>query len=137
MSLVQINWKASKKDLFWFGVCMIVGFGLIGGLLWWKAYRTAAIVCWVVAGVCGGLGLTRTSAALPFYWAWMSIAFVLGNIISRLVLAVFFYGMITPMGLVMRLCGRDKLTLRRRTVDTYWVDAAPPAPDKSRYERQF
>jgi hypothetical protein len=55
---------------------------------------------------------------------------------SRVLLAVFYYGMITPIGWGMRLAGRDKLWLRRKARATYWRPVAPP-PNVSSYERPF
>ena len=143
MSLVQINWDPDARELRKFGVTMLVGFGLIGLALhlwpWgWPFHRNpgAALVCFGVGAAAGLLGLTGTRAALLFYWPWMGVAFVAGNIMSRILLGAFFYGMITPMGLVMRLVGRDRLKVRRKNRETYWEDI-PPVADRSRYEHQF
>jgi hypothetical protein len=136
MSLVQIEWSPVKKGLRDFGKAMLIGFGLIGLLFWWQVGFAACAWLWAFGAVAGVLGLTGTKAAMPFYWAWMGIAFVMGNIMSRVLVVLFYYGMITPFGLVMRLAGRDKLQLHAKGRDTYWHDI-PPAPDKTRYERQF
>ena len=53
----------------------------------------------------------------------------------RLLVAAFFYGMITPMGLTMRLFGRDKLQRKNKRA-SYWDDL-PRSTDRARYERQF
>ncbi len=137
MSLVQINWNPSKKDLRIFGISMIAGFAVLALLLWyrWHAW-TAGTVLLAVGAAIGLVGLSGTRVALPLYWGWMAVALVLGNIVSRILLAVFFYGMITPMGLTMRLLGRDKLSRRRRE-DTYWVDAPPTPVEARQYEQQF
>ncbi len=137
MSLVQINWKPGATDLRKFGVAMIVGFGIIGLLTQFVGHKpVAAYGCYGFGAAAGALGLTGTRLALPVYWAWMGVAFVMGNIMSRVLLAVFYFGMITPMGRAMRLRGRDKLRLRKRDVPTYWCDLPPPA-DPASYERQF
>jgi hypothetical protein len=137
VSLVRINWKPGPAELRKFGWAMLIGFGLIGLILqFWLHRPLGARGCWIFGAVAGLLGLTGTKVALPVYWAWMGIAFVLGNVMGRVVLALFYFGMITPMGWVMRLGGRDKLTLRRGAHATYWRDCPPPA-DKARYERQF
>lgn len=221
MSLVSINWRPTAKDLRWFGVAILIGFGLIGLLCRYQLFplhgryvrasfppaadgrppavevldgaggrlgtaaelgfgvdgaagrirgsvprdvpvgpeglelriatdppiqarvpirsmaasRRAAYWIWGVAGAVGLLGLTGTALALPFYYAWMGVAFVLGNVMSRLVVTLFFYGMITPMGLLMRATGRDTLRLRKPAGESYWTDAASTPPH--RYERQF
>lgn len=146
MGLIEINWRPEAGELRKFGWAMIAGFGLIGLLVYlnsahssgWRDWSVGILplVLWITGGVAGSLGLSGTRVALPVYWAWMGIAFVMGNIISRLLLVLFYYGMITPMGFCMRLAGRNKLTLRRAQVESYWQDV-PPVPDKSRYERQF
>ena len=137
MSLVQINWNPSKKDLRIFGISMIAGLAVVALLLWYRWHLwTAGTIVLVAGHVIGLIGLSGTRAALPLYRAWMAVAFVLGSVVSRLLLAVFFYGMITPMGLAMRLLGRDKLSRRRRE-QTYWVDAPPAPAEPARYERQF
>ena len=98
--------------------------------------RNAAIGCWIFAAVACGLGLTGTRLALWLYIPWMGIAFVMGNVISRLLVALFYYLVITPMGLMMRVTGRDRLRLKKRDCKSYWVDKKPGG-GKSSYERQF
>ena len=142
MSLVSINWQPGKKELKSFGWAMLVGFALIGGVLhlgWFPfktAHPTAALVCWSFGTISGVLGLAGTRAVLPIYWAWMGIAFVMGNIISRILLALVYYLVVTPIGLLMRCTGRDLLHLKRQAEDTYWVDVTYRT-DKNAYERQF
>ncbi len=140
MALVQIDWKPDAGGLRKFGFTMIVGFALIGGAFFYFGKITPAYVCWGFGGVAGLLGLTGTKVALPIYWLWMGVAFVMGNIMSRIILGAIYFGMFMPMGLFMRLIGRDKLQLKGSSVDTYWSDvpsSGVEAEDKSRYERQF
>jgi hypothetical protein len=81
-----------------------------------------------VFGVAAGLlGLSGTKAALPVYWGWMAIAFVMGNIVSRILVFLIYYGLLMPMGLMMRAVGRDKLVLRKPDADSYW---RPVKPDR-------
>jgi hypothetical protein len=94
-----------------------------------------ALVFFGIGLVVGGIGLTGTRAALPFYWAWMAIAFALGGIMSRVLFGLFFYGLLTPLALLMRLTGRDRLHLRRCVTDSHWHNV-PAVRDLARYERQ-
>jgi Saxitoxin biosynthesis operon protein SxtJ len=136
MALVEINWKPDRRELRNFGVAMIVGFGLLAlaARFWWDA-PTLALVFVIVGAVAGLLGLSGTRAAMLVYLPWMAVAFVMGNIVSRVLVAAFFYLMITPMGLFMRVFGKDALQ-RKNTRSSYWDDLPPPA-DRERYERQF
>ena len=74
---------------------------------------------------------------LPIYHAWMILVSPIGWIISHLLLAVVYYLIITPIGLLMRLCGRDSLHRKfEADVETYWIEHRPDS-DVSRYVRQF
>lgn len=139
MSLVSIDWRPDSRRLRRFGATVLVGCGLIGLALFFAADRAhAALAVWIAGAVIGLLGLTGAKMGLPGYWLWMGIAFVAGNIVSRLLLAVVYFGLFAPMGAIMRLCGRDSLALRRRPSATYWKDLAPTRhDDPARYERQF
>jgi len=135
--MVSINWQPGAKDLRKFGVALIVGFGLVGLALRYKlGAPTAAWVCFGFGGVAGLLGLVGTRAALPFYWLWMGIAFVMGNVMSRVLLSCLYLAVVTPMALLGRVLGRDRLSLRGPRADSYWVDH-PSADAAHRYERQF
>lgn len=136
MGMVHINWSPCAKELRKFGVAMIVGFTIIGGAFYWRGHTSVAMGCWIFGAVNGTLGLTGTKAALPGYLAWMAVAFGMGSIVGPVLLALYYFGVITPMGLFMRLAGRDKLALRRGEDDTYWNDISLPT-GKSWYERQF
>lgn len=136
MALVQIDWHPDAKGLRSFGLVMIVGFGAIAlGFEFALDNRTAALAALFIGGGLGLLGLTGTVLALPGYWLWMGLAFVMGNVMGRVLVAAFYYGVITPLGLAMRLFGRDELQLRN-TRTSYWSDLPPPS-DRARYERQF
>ncbi len=143
MSLVKLNWKPSPKELRQFGAIFGSGFLLIGLVkyfwIWnWLFERNEKLgLIFILIGIVGGaIGLTGTKLALPLYWVWIGIAFVLGNIMSRVVITLIYYGVITPMSFVARLLGRDKLQLKKRAVQSYWQDISlPREPEK--YERQF
>ena len=135
MSIVHIDWHPDGPALRRFGRTVIIGSLLIAAALHFlKGWTTAAEVLAGVGVVIGGLGLTGARIALPGYWFWMGIAFVMGNIMGRILLSIFYYTLITPMGLIRRLVN-DKLQLRARGRDTYWRDLPPD--DGTRYERQF
>ncbi len=146
MSLVEINWRPEAGELRKFGLAMIAGFGVMGLFFYLRDVHSATWVdwsigtlpmaLWIGGGLAGLLGLSGRKAGLPVYWTWMGIAFVMGNIVSRVFLMLLYYGLVTPMGFFMRLSGRDKLMLRRREVGSYWCDV-PPLKHESPYHRQF
>lgn len=74
----------------------------------------------------------------PVYLAWMLVALVLGFSVSRAILTVFFFLVITPIGLIARLSGKDFLHLRpNRQASTYWVSRERSDNSKTQFEKQF
>lgn len=87
--------------------------------------------------VIGGAGLLRPSAIRPLFIGCMVAAFPIGWTVSRLILALIFYGLFTPIGLIFRLMGRDVLQLRRPADrETYW-QPKPMTTEPNRYFRQY
>lgn len=91
-----------------------------------------------VIGVCLVLVLTACSA-FPrwfrgFYRAGMTVSFHVGQVIGRVLLTLFFLLALTPLGLLLRLCGKDLLkTKPNRSATTYWH----PAKTSTQFDRQF
>ena len=66
------------------------------------------------------------------------IAHALGWFNTRLILTVMFYLLFTPIGLVLRLLGKDLLNRKiEPNAETYWIDREEEAFDRKRYEKQF
>ena len=91
-----------------------------------------------------GIVLLVFGAAFPgvlkyIYFAWMSLAIVLGFIVSTLILTLFFGLVITPIGLAARVLGKDFLRLKLdRRVSTYWISRkSRPPRSTAEYGQQF
>jgi saxitoxin biosynthesis operon SxtJ-like protein len=69
---------------------------------------------------------------------WFRLGLLLHRIISPIALAVMFFGVVTPTGLIMRACGRDLLRLRRdKAAASYWVRRQPPGPPPQSMHQPF
>ncbi len=129
MQLEDIKRSPGRKDLLVFGLTLPVIFAILGSAwhhaLWW----VGAVVTLLYALV--------PPLRRPLYVAWMHAVFPIGWTISHAIMAVLYYGLITPMALVMRLLGRD--TMNRRfdpAIGSYWSHRPPPPP-LERYFRQY
>jgi hypothetical protein len=138
MSMITIKKSPSPRELNWFGALGVVFPGLIGGLIWWRTGQAVlAAAIWAAAGVALGLFVAVPRLRRPMYLAWMYAAFPIGWTVSHVVLALVFYVVFTPLGMVMRLTGRDPLQRGRAVADqTYWVRRCP-AREPASYFRQF
>lgn len=68
---------------------------------------------------------------------WMVLAYPIGWVISQIALALMFYGIITPVALIFRMTGRDRLRrFKPANATTYWIKKEMPA-DVRRYFRQY
>lgn len=84
---------------------------------------------WIGAAVFALLGLTLPKTLLPVYFVWMKLALVLGWINTRLLLGLIFFALIVPMGIAMRLFGKDPMARAINTdAKSYRVDS-PALPD--------
>jgi hypothetical protein len=68
------------------------------------------------------LGLVAPEALRPLYRAWMGLALVLGHVMTRVLLALVFFLIVTPIGLVRRALGRDPIEKSAEPeLDSYWI----------------
>ena len=100
------------KELRKFGLILGAIFALIG--LWPALVRGASPRLWAlaVAALLVLPALGRPAWLQPAYRAWMALSRVLGWVNTRLILGLVFFALVTPLGLAMRLFGRDALGLR-------------------------
>ena len=69
---------------------------------------------------------------------WLRFGLLLHRVISPVALALIFYVAVMPVGLVLRLLGKDLLRLRRRPeATTYWIERMPPWPPPDSLKNQF
>jgi len=120
------------------GLLVPVIFGGIGlsvktGIDAWSV----ACVLWVVGGLLGVVVVSIPSFGTKLFIEWMSAAEPIGWTISHVILAIAFYLVISPIGLVMRCMGYDPLQRHfDRDATTYW-QRRKPVTDMKRYFRQF
>ena len=132
-----INIPMDRKALRNFGLLMACVLLIVCGLLWWKS---AAAWPWVLgaAGLLAVMGLAMPALLKPIYKMWMIFAVIMGWVMTRVILTLVYYLVLTPIGLAGRVFGEQFLHLKRsKESATYWVRKEGPAREKSDYERQF
>jgi hypothetical protein len=110
---------------------VITAFPLLSGgpPRWWSLPLAAAFA--VVAVVV-------PDALAPLNRAWTRFGLLLHKIISPIVLGFLYYVVVTPLGLLMRLLGKDPLRLRwEPQSSTYWIERRPPGPQPETLTDQF
>jgi hypothetical protein len=148
MAISAINWRPDRKRLRWFGVTAMVlleaaavwallRHSLAGVEMTNETARLAAAALGGASALCGLLTLAAPAALKPLYLGLSVVGWPIGWLVSNLALALAYYAVLTPIGVVMRVWRPDPLRRRfDRDAKSYWI-RRPKPDDPERYFRQF
>jgi hypothetical protein len=129
--------KTGGRELRKFGLLVGGVFALIGVILLLR-HRPAAPYSLIAGALLIVPGLIVPRGLKHVYIVWMSLAIVLGFVVSGILLILFFFLVITPIGLVARCLGNDFLNLKLdRAAASYWMPRERKPKNPAEYERQF
>ena len=80
------------------------------------------------------LGLLNSKILAPLNKIWFKFGILLGKIVSPLIMGMIFFLVVTPIGFIMRLLGKDLLNLKYNKNKSYWIEKKDP---KSKMKNQF
>ena len=80
------------------------------------------------------LGLMNSNLLKPLNFVWFKFGIFLGKIFSPIIMAIIFFFVVTPTGLIMRILRKDILNLKYNKDNSYWVPKKGP---KSKMKNQF
>lgn len=139
MSLLEINWKPSPKDLTWFSLFGCAAGPVVATLLYTlKGVPLPWCLGLAAAGVFIGISrLISLTLTRWLYCAMVGATLPIGLTVSFTMMAVFYYLLLTPLALVFRLMGRDPLNRRfDPDASSYWQPHQQTV-EKNRYFQQF
>lgn len=118
-----------------FGLTLGLAFAALGGLLTWRGHAGIALAAWVLAAglIVGALAVPRHLG--PVQRAWMAFGERLSRVTTPIFLAILFFVVLAPIGLVRRLFGRDPL--RHAAPGGTYLKARPAGSRRSDLSRQF
>ena len=118
-----------------FGLVM-AGFFVILAAIWsWRAAWTGAALWCGVAAAFAAAAVLAPGALQPLNRLWFRLGLLLHAVVNPLFLGIMFFGVITPIGLLMRALGKRPIPLRfDSAASSYWVDrTTPPGPMTKQY----
>jgi Saxitoxin biosynthesis operon protein SxtJ len=122
MSLIRIERNPTGRQLLVFGAAWLVFFGAWGLLAWRHGRSASAEALWTLAAVVPAAGAVSRPILRLAYVGMSYVTYPVGFVVSYVVLALVFFLVLTPIGLVMRLFGHDPLTRKfDPAAKTYWI----------------
>jgi hypothetical protein len=120
-----------------FGIVFAAVFVVLGG---WPVLDGRGPTLWAlaIAAAFALLAVVRPALLAPLNRIWTRFGLLLHRVVNPLVMAVLYFGVITPVALIMRATGRDPLNRRFDPgAASYWVNREPPGPASETMRNQF
>ena len=135
--MIAIQWNPSTKQLRQFAGIWCPAFcGLVGYSIGHKTGHWSEVeIGWVLAGLLSVGGLVLPALIRPIFVGLILLTFPIGWVVSHLLLGLIFYGVVTPIGLILRISGHDPLQLKKPSGNSVWKTSVGKT-DATRYLRQ-
>ena len=129
----------SSKEIRKFGLVIAIALGVIGSFVYVKfGNLDVGGWFWGIGLLFLILGFILPSVLRPVYRIWMLLAYFIGGIVSRVILTVLYYVVLTPTGLVLRLFGKDVLDQRfEKDKESYWVKKDYAGITRKQYRKMY
>lgn len=129
--------KTGAGDLRKFGLVVGGAFIVLGVLLLLR-HRSSYVAFCGAGALLAAFGVILPRALKYVYIAWMTLAFTLGFVMSNVILTLFFFLFVTPIGLLARLFQKDFLGRKwDKRAASYWIQCGREVKTANTYERQF
>lgn len=132
MKFAEIELPSNQK----FGFFFTFIFAVAATYFYYTANVTWTYVCIAAALIFLLVTLVKSDALLPLNKLWMRFGLLLGMIVSPIVLGIIFFGLFTPIAILMRLSGRDELRLKFNQKASHWILRGEPIKSES-FKHQF
>jgi hypothetical protein len=131
--------EQSNREMRKFAITMAVALTILGALVFFfgshpeRAYWLGGIGAAFLI-----LGFLLPIVLKPIHVLWMGLALVLGFFMSRLLLTLLYFVILTPIGLIMRLFGKDLLNEKLQPdAESYWIKRERQDVEPERYEKLY
>jgi hypothetical protein len=120
--MIAIQWNPDQKQLrqfagIWFlAFCALVGWSIARKTGYWHEVE----IGWAIAGIISIAGLVFPPLIRPIFVGLILLTYPIGWVVSHVLLGLIFYGVVTPIGLLLRATGHDSLDLNPPQGPSMW-----------------
>lgn len=117
MKFSEVKLPSNRKFGFFFTAIFLLAFS-------YSYYLNSGIIVYILGTICMIffiITITNANILLPLNKLWMKFGILLGMIVSPIIMGIIFFGIFTPIAILMRLSGRDELGLLFKKKKTYWI----------------
>ena len=130
--------RLKEQPIEWIKFTAVIGLvvNVVLWLLWWREGLsiTFPVIAAAAALLAVFIAILRPYWFRGFYRSGMNVSFQIGQVIGKVLLTLFFFIFVTPLGLLLRLLGKDLLLLKKMPDEkTYWH----PAKKNREFDRMF
>ncbi len=125
---------ASDRSFGFVFAAIFLGIGLL------PLFKSGGVLVWslVLSGLFATAAAVSPPVLGPLNRMWTAFGLWLNKIVSPIVMGFLFFLVVTPMGVCMRLFGKDLLRLKfDPKAKSYWIPREPPGPDPQTMSNQF
>lgn len=121
-----------------FGLFLAMLLLATAGFGWYQGWPMRLLTPLILLSLSIGLlALLLPRLLAPLNRAWSRLGLLMGRLFNPLMLAILFFGLITPVALLTRLFGRDELRLRNRALNSYWIPRDTARLTTESFTQQF
>ena len=133
MTFSDVQLPSNKKFGFFFSGI----FGVAGAYLLMNENAPVSYAFFTLGLLFLTTTFVKANALLPLNKLWMRLGLLLGAIVSPIVLGIIFFGIFTPIGILMRLFRRDELRLKFKDRSSHWIVRESKETDTGGFKYQF
>ena len=104
-----------------FGLFFSCVFFIVSVYFWYNQDLNTGFITFIISALFALVTITKADLLLPLNRLWMRFGFLLGMIVSPLVLGAIFFTLFTPIGIITRFFGRDELRLIVKKHTSHWL----------------
>ena len=133
----HVKWRPDARELRRFAIAMLVGFAVLGVLSAWKTrgVHSGSVVLWAIGLVLAVAAFVPKLGRIAYLAVYLPTS-IIGYVVSNVMLTLMFFLVVTPLGILMKLMGKDVLQQRRPDRTTHWTPVKDTKTEDS-YYRQF